>query len=155
MAVARRPCVLPFLVAAAGLALLAPSPFSPSPSFVIPGKTGPKQYGKVKKVKGKELNGGPQRAGICTRVSTVSPKKPNSAIRKVARIKLSTGVQTTCYIPGEGHNLQEFSSVLARGGRKKDLVGVKYTLVRGCKDLQGVEKRRKARSKYGMTKPDK
>merc|ERR1712039_575646 len=101
------------------------------------------------KNRGKELMGAPQKAGVCTRVFTVTPKKPNSAIRKVARVKLSTGVEVTAYIPGEGHNLQEFSSVLMSGGRRKDLVGVQYTLVRGVRDLQGIENRRKARSKYG------
>merc|ERR1712039_509622 len=98
------------------------------------------------KNRGKELMGAPQKAGVCTRVFTVSPKKPNSAIRKVTRVKLSTGVEVTCYIPGEGHNLQEFSSVMIRGGGRKDLVGVKYILIRGAGDLQGVEKRRKSRS---------
>uniref|UniRef100_A0A7S0FFL9 Small ribosomal subunit protein uS12c n=1 Tax=Pyrodinium bahamense TaxID=73915 RepID=A0A7S0FFL9_9DINO len=126
-----------------------------SPALVIPGATGPKQYGKKKKARTPELNGGPQRSGICVRVFTTSPKKPNSAIRKVARVKLSTGVQITAYIPGEGHNLQEFSQVLIRGGRRKDLVGVKYCLMRGCRGLEGVQGRRKSRSKYGMTKPEK
>mmetsp|Transcript_12397 Transcript_12397/g.25188 ORF Transcript_12397/g.25188 Transcript_12397/m.25188 type:complete len:148 (-) Transcript_12397:102-545(-) len=126
-----------------------------SPALVIPGYTGPKIRGKSKKIRSPLLNGGPQKAGVVVRVFTVSPKKPNSAIRKVARVKLSTGEQTTCYIPGEGHNLQEFSSVVCRGGGRKDLVGVKYTLVRGARDLQGVEGRRKSRSKYGQTRPDK
>eukprot|EP00929_Paragymnodinium_shiwhaense_P030291 TRINITY_DN1718_c0_g4_i1.p2 TRINITY_DN1718_c0_g4~~TRINITY_DN1718_c0_g4_i1.p2 ORF type:complete len:151 (+),score=23.46 TRINITY_DN1718_c0_g4_i1:114-566(+) len=103
----------------------------------------------------RELNGGPHRAGVCARVFTVSPKKPNSAIRKVARVKLSTGVETTVYIPGEGHNLQEFSTVLIRGGTMKDLVGVRYKMVHGNRDLQGLAKRRKSRSKYGAPRPPK
>jgi len=110
--------------------------------------------GKLRRTLNKELNGGPHRAGVCKRIFTVSPKKPNSAVRKVARVKLSTGVETTCYIPGEGHSLQEFSTVLMRGGRVKDLVGVKYKLVHGWRDFQGLEKRRKKRSKYGAPRPE-
>eukprot|EP00440_Ansanella_granifera_P000826 gb/GFBE01000890.1/.p1 GENE.gb/GFBE01000890.1/~~gb/GFBE01000890.1/.p1 ORF type:complete len:153 (+),score=28.61 gb/GFBE01000890.1/:1-459(+) len=125
------------------------------PSLVIPGATGPKKVRPKVRNKKKELNGGPQRGGIVTRVYTMSPKKPNSAIRKVCRVKLSTGVETTAYIPGEGHSLQEFSSVLMRGGKRKDLVGMKYCLVRGARDLQGVQKRRQARSRYGTEKPAK
>ena len=87
--------------------------------------------------------------GVCTRVYTTTPKKPNSALRKVARVRLSNGFEVTAYIPGEGHNLQEYSSVLVRGGRVKDLPGVKYHLVRGCYDLTGLEKRKTSRSKYG------
>mmetsp|Transcript_28590 Transcript_28590/g.85068 ORF Transcript_28590/g.85068 Transcript_28590/m.85068 type:complete len:147 (+) Transcript_28590:52-492(+) len=137
------------LALAALLALLA------GPGFVIPGATGPKRRGKARKIKSKELGNGPQRSGIVTRVMTVSPKKPNSAIRKVCRVKLTTGREITAYIPGEGHNLQEFSSVMVRGGSRKDLVGVKYISVRGMLDLQGIESRRKSRSKYGAEKPSK
>lgn len=91
----------------------------------------------------------PQRRGVCTRVWTVTPKKPNSAIRKVARVKLTTGKEITAYIPGEGHNLQEHSVVLVRGGRVRDLPGVKYHIIRGTLDCSGVEARKQARSKYG------
>lgn len=95
----------------------------------------------------------PQRKGICLKVYTVSPKKPNSALRKVARVKLTTGYEITTYIPGEGHNLQEHSIVLVRGGRVKDLPGVRYHTVRGTLDCAGVTKRRQARSKYGAKRP--
>jgi small subunit ribosomal protein S12 len=95
----------------------------------------------------------PQKRGVCTRVYTVTPKKPNSALRKVARIRLTNGFEVTGYIPGEGHNLQEHSVVLIRGGRVKDLPGVRYHIVRGTLDTKGVEKRRKNRSKYGAKKP--
>ncbi len=95
----------------------------------------------------------PQRRGVCTRVYTTTPKKPNSALRKVARVRLTNGVEVSAYIPGEGHNLQEHSVVLVRGGRVKDLPGVRYHLVRGTLDSNGVEKRRKSRSKYGAKKP--
>ncbi len=95
------------------------------------------------------LSACPQRRGVCTRVWTVTPKKPNSAIRKVARVKLTTGKEITAYIPGEGHNLQEHSVVLVRGGRVRDLPGVKYHIVRGALDCAGVEGRKQARSKYG------
>jgi small subunit ribosomal protein S12 len=95
----------------------------------------------------------PQRRGVCTRVYTTTPKKPNSALRKVARVRLTNGVEVSAYIPGEGHNLQEHSVVLVRGGRVKDLPGVRYHLVRGTLDSSGVEKRRKSRSKYGAKKP--
>ena len=97
----------------------------------------------------------PQRKGVCTRVYTVTPKKPNSALRKVARVRLSTGYEITAYIPGIGHNLQEHSVVLVRGGRVKDLPGVRYHIVRGVLDLQGVQGRLRARSKYGAKKPKK
>lgn len=99
------------------------------------------------------LNGSPQKRGVCTRVFIASPKKPNSAKRKVARVRLTNGQEVTAYIPGEGHNLQEHSVVLIRGGRVKDLPGVKYHIVRGVFDLQGVQNRRKGRSLYGTKKP--
>ncbi|HSW73839.1 MAG TPA: 30S ribosomal protein S12 [Candidatus Limnocylindria bacterium] len=114
------------------------------------------RFGRTKiKVKSKSpaLKENPQARGVCTRVFTVTPKKPNSAIRKVARVKLSTGIEITAYIPGEGHNLQEHSVVLVRGGRVKDLPGVKYHIVRGALDSAGVEKRRQARSLYGAKRP--
>ena len=95
----------------------------------------------------------PQRRGVCTRVGTMTPKKPNSALRKYARVRLSNGMEVTCYIPGEGHNLQEHSVVLIRGGRVKDLIGVRYHIVRGAMDTAGIEKRRQGRSKYGTKKP--
>lgn len=95
----------------------------------------------------------PQKRGVCTRVMTVTPKKPNSALRKVARVRLSNGIEVTAYIPGIGHNLQEHSVVLLRGGRVKDLPGVRYHIVRGAKDTLGVTDRRKGRSKYGTKRP--
>jgi small subunit ribosomal protein S12 len=95
----------------------------------------------------------PQRRGICTRVYTTTPKKPNSAIRKVARVKLTTGFEVTAYIPGEGHTLQEHSIVLVRGGRVKDLPGVRYKVIRGTLDSTGVKDRKQSRSKYGTKKP--
>ena len=95
----------------------------------------------------------PQKRGVCTRVYTTTPKKPNSALRKVARVRLSNGQEVTCYIPGEGHNLQEHSVVLIRGGRVKDLPGVRYHILRGNLDTQGVTARRQQRSKYGAKKP--
>ncbi|MCE2512530.1 MAG: 30S ribosomal protein S12 [Acidimicrobiia bacterium] len=98
------------------------------------------------------LQGAPQRRGVCTRVYTATPKKPNSALRKVARVRLTTGVEITAYIPGEGHNLQEHSIVLVRGGRVRDLPGVRYKVVRGTLDTAGVRERRKARSRYGVKK---
>jgi small subunit ribosomal protein S12 len=94
----------------------------------------------------------PQRRGVCTRVYTTTPKKPNSALRKVARIRLTTGMEVTTYIPGEGHNLQEHSIVLIRGGRVKDLPGVRYHIIRGTLDASGVDSRRQGRSKYGTKK---
>ncbi len=102
---------------------------------------------KVAKVKTAALKGSPQRRGVCTRVYTTTPKKPNSALRKVARVKLTTGVEVTAYIPGEGHNLQEHSMVLVRGGRVKDLPGVRYKIIRGSLDTQGVKNRKQARSR--------
>ena len=123
---------------------------------------------KVKKSKSPVLNVGynskdkvktnlnsPQKRGVCTRVSTKTPKKPNSALRKIARVRLSNGYEVTCYIGGEGHNLQEHSVVLIRGGRVKDLIGVRYHIVRCTLDTAGIEKRRQGRSKYGTKKPKK
>ena len=95
----------------------------------------------------------PQRRGVCVRVYTTTPKKPNSALRKVARVRLTNGIEVTGYIPGEGHNLQEHSVVLVRGGRVKDLPGVRYHIVRGTLDAMGVEKRKQSRSKYGAKRP--
>ena len=97
--------------------------------------------------------GSPQKRGVCTRVYTATPKKPNSALRKVARVRLTNGIEVTSYIPGEGHNLQEHSVVLIRGGRIKDLPGVRYHIVRGTLDTSGVADRRQSRSKYGSKKP--
>ncbi|MFY9113722.1 MAG: 30S ribosomal protein S12 [Dethiobacteria bacterium] len=99
------------------------------------------------------LEGCPQKRGVCTRVSTTTPKKPNSALRKIARVRLTNGMEVATYIPGIGHNLQEHSVVLVRGGRVKDLPGVRYHLVRGALDSAGVENRAQARSKYGAKKP--
>lgn len=110
---------------------------------------------KEKKSKSPALQGCPQKRGVCTRVYTTTPKKPNSAMRKVARVKLSNGIEVTAYIPGEGHNLQEHSIVLVRGGRVKDLPGVRYHIVRGTLDADGVENRKQQRSKYGTKKPKK
>ncbi|GGF96896.1 30S ribosomal protein S12 [Rhodococcoides trifolii] len=107
---------------------------------------------KVNKLKTAALKGSPQRRGVCTRVYTTTPKKPNSALRKVARVRLTTAVEVTAYIPGEGHNLQEHSMVLVRGGRVKDLPGVRYKIIRGSLDTQGVKARKQARSKYGAKK---
>jgi len=95
----------------------------------------------------------PFKRGVCVKVSTMTPKKPNSALRKIARVRLTNSMEVTAYIPGEGHNLQEHSVVMLRSGRVKDLIGVRYTVVRGVLDAQGVEKRRNARSKYGNKKP--
>jgi small subunit ribosomal protein S12 len=104
---------------------------------------------KVKKSRRPALVGSPQRKGVCTKVYTTTPKKPNSALRKVARVRLTSGWEVTAYIPGIGHNLQEHSVVLIRGGRVKDLPGVRYHVIRGALDCAGVEERKKARSKYG------
>ena len=95
----------------------------------------------------------PQRRGVCTRVGTMAPKKPNSALRKYARVRLSNGMEVTAYIPGEGHNLQEHSVVMIRGGRVKDLIGVRYHIIRGTLDTAGIDARRQGRSKYGTKKP--
>ena len=108
---------------------------------------------KIEKSDVPALEGCPQRRGICTRVYTTTPKKPNSALRKVARVRLTNGFEVTSYIGGEGHNLQEHSVVLIRGGRVKDLPGVRYHTVRGSLDTSGVESRRKGRSKYGTKRP--
>ena len=97
----------------------------------------------------------PQKRGVCTRVGTMTPKKPNSALRKYARVRLSNGYEVTAYIPGQGHNLQEHSVVLIRGGRVKDLIGVRYHIIRGTLDTQGVADRKQARSKYGAKRPKK
>ncbi len=110
---------------------------------------------KVGKSKTPALKGSPQRRGVCTRVFTTTPKKPNSALRKVARVRLSSGIEVTAYIPGEGHNLQEHSIVLIRGGRVRDLPGVRYRIVRGALDTQGVKNRQQARSRYGAKKEKK
>ena len=107
----------------------------------------------VKKSKSPALQGNPQKRGVCTRVYTTTPKKPNSALRKVARVRLTNGYEVTSYIPGEGHNLQEHSVVLIRGGRVKDLPGVRYHIIRGVMDAAGVEDRRRGRSKYGAKRP--
>ena len=107
---------------------------------------------QVKKTTAPALVGAPQKRGVCTRVYTTTPKKPNSALRKVARIRLTNGFEVTAYIPGEGHNLQEHSIVLIRGGRVKDLPGVRYHIVRGVYDTSGVQDRKQGRSKYGTKK---
>ena len=107
--------------------------------------------GKLVKMK----EGSPQKRGVCTQVKTMTPKKPNSALRKIARVRLTNGIEVTAYIPGEGHNLQEHSVVLVRGGRVKDLPGVRYHIVRGALDAAGVEDRRRGRSKYGTKRPKK
>jgi small subunit ribosomal protein S12 len=106
-----------------------------------------------KKTNTPALKGAPQKRGVCTRVYTTTPKKPNSALRKVARVRLTTGIEVTAYIPGVGHNLQEHSVVLVRGGRVKDLPGVRYHIVRGTLDTLGVQDRKQGRSKYGAKKP--
>ncbi|MFN7065437.1 MAG: 30S ribosomal protein S12 [Aquificaceae bacterium] len=106
-----------------------------------------------KKSKAPALQANPQRRGVCVRVYTVTPKKPNSALRKVTRVRLSNGIEVTAYIPGEGHNLQEHSLVLVRGGRVKDLPGVRYKVIRGTLDTAGVANRKQSRSKYGAKRP--
>lgn len=110
---------------------------------------------KAEKSKAPALMGNPQKRGVCIRVTTMTPKKPNSALRKIARVRLSNGVEVTAYIPGIGHNLQEHSVVLVRGGRVKDLPGVRYKIIRGALDAAGVENRRQSRSKYGAKRPKK
>jgi len=107
----------------------------------------------VSKTKAPALTGCPQKKGICTRVYTSTPKKPNSALRKVARVRLRNGYEVTCYIPGEGHNLNEHSVVLVRGGRVKDLPGVRYHIIRGTMYTKGVDARRRSRSRYGAKQP--
>ncbi len=116
-------------------------------------RKGRKEVGK--KRTSPALERSPQKRGVCTRVSTTTPKKPNSALRKIARVRLTNGIEATAYIPGIGHNLQEHSVVLVRGGRVKDLPGVRYHLVRGALDTAGVENRAQGRSKYGTKKPKK
>jgi small subunit ribosomal protein S12 len=108
---------------------------------------------KRKRSKSPALRECPQKRGVCTRVMTMTPKKPNSALRKVARVRLTNGVEVTAYIPGVGHNLQEHSAVLVRGGRVKDLPGVRYHIIRGALDTLGVDGRKKSRSKYGAKRP--
>ena len=107
------------------------------------------RHTKREKSKAPALKGSPQRRGVCTRVYTTTPKKPNSALRKVARVRLTTGMEITAYIPGEGHNLQEHSIVLVRGGRVRDLPGVRYKIIRGALDASAVPNRKQARSRYG------
>lgn len=107
----------------------------------------------VTKSKAPALQNCPQKRGVCTRVYTTTPKKPNSALRKVARVRLTNGIEVTAYIPGEGHNLQEHSIVMIRGGRVKDLPGVRYHIIRGTLDTSGVEDRKRSRSKYGTKRP--
>ena len=114
-------------------------------------RKGRKQIGK--KTKSPALQSCPQKRGVCTQVRTMTPKKPNSALRKIARVRLVNGMEVTAYIPGEGHNLQEHSVVIIRGGRVKDLPGIRYHIVRGSKDTLGVENRMQGRSKYGTKKP--
>lgn len=108
---------------------------------------------KRKRTKSPALKKCPQKRGVCLQVKTMTPKKPNSALRKIARVRLTNGIEVTSYIPGEGHNLQEHSIVLVRGGRVKDLPGVRYHIVRGTLDAAGVNQRKKSRSKYGAKKP--
>lgn len=114
------------------------------------------RFGREKvtyRMKAPAMQSCPQKRGVCVRVYTTTPKKPNSALRKVARVRLTSGIEATSYIPGEGHNLQEHSVVLIRGGRVKDLPGVRYHIIRGTLDTAGVEKRKQSRSKYGAKKP--
>ena len=108
---------------------------------------------QIKKTKSPALESCPQKRGVCLRVTTTTPKKPNSALRKIARVRLTNGFEVTGYIPGEGHNLQEHSVILMRGGRVPDLPGVRYHIVRGALDTQGVKNRKQSRSKYGVKKP--
>lgn len=110
-------------------------------------------FNTFKQRRSKQPKGAPQKRGVCTRVATATPKKPNSALRKVARVRLSNGIEVTAYIPGEGHSLQDHSVVLVRGGRVKDLPGVRYHIVRGALDAAGVEDRKQGRSKYGAKAP--
>jgi small subunit ribosomal protein S12 len=116
-------------------------------------QTGPKPGHPDLPLRSFEVAGNPQRRGVCTRVYTTTPKKPNSALRKVAKVRLTTGIEAVCYIPGEGHNLQEHSVVLIRGGRVKDLPGVRYHILRGVLDTQGVKDRKQRRSLYGAKRP--
>ena len=112
-------------------------------------------FSSIDQKRTRQPKGAPQKRGVCTRVQTMPPKKPNSALRKIARVRLTNGIEVTAYIPGEGHNLQEHSVVLVRGGRVKDLPGVRYHIVRGTLDATGVETRNQGRSKYGTKKPKK
>ena len=112
-------------------------------------------YGYNSRTKRTTKLNSPQKRGVCTRVATMTPKKPNSALRKYARVRLSNGTEVTCYIPGIGHNLQEHSVVMIRGGRVKDLIGVRYHIIRGTLDTAGVKDRKQGRSKYGAKKPKK
>ena len=112
-------------------------------------------FNSFKQRRVRQPKGSPQKRGVCTQVRTMTPKKPNSALRKIARVRLSNNIEVTAYIPGEGHTLQEHSVVLVRGGRVKDLPGVRYHIVRGTLDATGVENRQQARSKYGAKKPKK
>jgi small subunit ribosomal protein S12 len=111
-------------------------------------------FNSIKREPFEYRKGSPFKRGICTKVSTITPKKPNSALRKVARVRLTNGMEVTAYIPGEGHNLQEHSVVLIRGGRVKDLPGIRYHVVRGILDTEGVSGKQQSRSKYGVKKPD-
>ncbi|MBN1119755.1 MAG: 30S ribosomal protein S12 [Anaerolineae bacterium] len=110
-------------------------------------------YNSYKQKRVRQSKGAPQKRGVCTQVRTMTPKKPNSALRKIARVRLSNGIEVTAYIPGEGHQLQEHSVVLVRGGRVKDLPGVRYHIVRGTLDATGVDERQQGRSKYGTKRP--
>jgi small subunit ribosomal protein S12 len=110
-------------------------------------------FNSMKQRRARQVTGSPQKRGVCTIVRTMTPKKPNSALRKIARVRLSNGIEVTAYIPGEGHSLQEHSVVLVRGGRVKDLPGVRYHIVRGTLDTGGVAKRSQSRSKYGAKRP--
>jgi len=112
-------------------------------------------YNSFKQKRERRAKGSPQKRGVCTQVRTMTPKKPNSALRKIARVRLTNGIEVTAYIPGEGHQLQEHSVVMVRGGRVKDLPGVRYHIVRGSLDTTGVEKRSQGRSKYGTKRPKK
>ncbi len=112
-------------------------------------------FNSFKQKRQRRAKGSPQKRGVCTQVRTMTPKKPNSALRKIARVRLTNGIEVTAYIPGEGHQLQEHSVVMVRGGRVKDLPGVRYHIVRGSLDTTGVEKRSQGRSKYGTKRPKK
>jgi small subunit ribosomal protein S12 len=112
-------------------------------------------FNSFKQKRARQPKGAPQKRGVCTQVRTMTPKKPNSALRKIARVRLSNGIEVTAYIPGEGHTLQEHSVVLVRGGRVKDLPGVRYHIIRGTLDATGVEDRYRGRSKYGAKRPKK
>jgi small subunit ribosomal protein S12 len=134
----------------------APSPLRHSGDYDLPTLSQVVRHGRkvaTRKSKSPALMNCPQRKGVCTRVYTQTPKKPNSALRKIARVRLTNGIEITAYIPGEGHNLQEHSIVLVRGGRVKDLPGVRYHIIRGTQDASGVESRRRGRSKYGAKRP--